>query len=129
LSAPARSDRERLIASRLRQTASAAAPTHLASVPPIDVDVWLAGDLGHLHRAYDLAHVRVSSHRRITGRAVVALKRTMRRLLFPLIDIQSGVNGANARVVTMLLQHAAAQARAIGELEREVAELRAEREP
>jgi hypothetical protein len=59
---------------------------------------------------------------------VVPLKRTVRRLLFPVLDVQTSVNGANARVVTFLLRQLAAQARSIEELERQVAELRAERD-
>ncbi|MGA2757761.1 MAG: methyltransferase domain-containing protein [Solirubrobacteraceae bacterium] len=74
---------------------------------------WLAGDAGHLHRAFDLTAVPVSSRRRLSGRAVVALKRALRRLLFPLLDVQSSVNAANARVVTFLLEQAEAQSRAI----------------
>jgi len=124
----ARSDRQRLIASRLRQTATAAAPTHFEPMAPIDVASWLSGDAGHLHRAADLTSVPISSHRGGSGRVVVALKRTARRLLFPLLDVQTSVNWANARVVTFLLRQAAAQARTIEELERQVADLRAERE-
>lgn len=90
------------------------------------VEQWLSGDAGHLHRAGDLTAVAIASHRRLGGRVVVALKRVVRRLLFPLLDIQTGVNAANARVVTFLLQQLAAQASSIEELEQQLAELRAE---
>jgi hypothetical protein len=39
------------------------------------------------------------------------------------------VNAANARVVTFLLRQLSAQARSIEELEQQVAQLRAERDP
>ncbi|GEM_PF-2892698 len=95
---------------------------------PFSVARWLDGDAGHLHRAGDLTNVPISSHRHLGGRIVVVVKRTLRRLLFPLLDVQTSVNAANARVVTFMLQQLAAQARHVEELERQVAELRAERE-
>lgn len=95
---------------------------------PFSVGEWLRGDAGHLHRAGDLTTVEISSHRRLGGRVVIPLKRIVRRLLFPLLDVQSSVNGANARVVTFLLRQLAAQAQTVAELERQVAELRGERD-
>jgi len=123
-----RSAEPQLIAARLRQTAAVASPAHLEHASPFDVEEWLAGDAGHLHRARDLTTLPIASHRRLAGRVVVPLKRTVRRLLFPVLDLQTSVNGANARVVTFLLRQLAAQARSIEELERQVAELRAERD-
>jgi hypothetical protein len=117
-----------LIAARLRQSAAAASPPHFEHMSPFSVEEWLDGDAGHLHRAGDLTAVPVVSHRRLGGRVVVPLKRTIRRLLFPLLDIQTGVNAANARVVTFLLRQLSAQARSIEELEQQLAELRAERD-
>ncbi len=90
---------------------------------PFDVERWLEGDVGHLHRAADLTAVPIASHRPLARRAVVTVKRTARRLLFPILDVQSGMNAANARVVTFLLEHVAAQARCIEELQRQVKEL------
>ena len=119
---------ERLMAQRLREAAAMAAPPPAHAPSPYAVEPWLEGDAGHLHRAGDLRSVPITSHRRVTGRAVVAAKRTARRLLFPLIDVQSGVNAANARVTTFLLEQLAAQSRSIDELQREVAQLRAERD-
>lgn len=116
-----------LVAARLRQSATAA--PRLDHVSPFSVEEWLSGDAGHLHRAGDLTAVPVISHRPLGGRVVVPLKRTVRRLLFPLLDVQTGVNAANARVVTFLLRQLAAQARTIAELEQQVAQLRAERDP
>jgi len=127
--APGRDAGAGLIAQRLRETAATAAPPPAEPLSPHAVTAWLEGDAGHLHRAGDLAAVPIASHRRLLGRPVVAAKRTVRRLLFPLIDIQSGVNAANARAITFLLTALGAQARSIDELQREVAQLRAEREP
>jgi hypothetical protein len=118
-----------LIAARLRQSAAAASPPHLEHMSPFNVEEWLSGDAGHLHRAGDLTAVPVISHRPLGGRVVVPLKRTVRRLLFPLLDVQTSVNAANARVVTFLLRQLSAQARSIEELEQQVAQLRAERDP
>jgi hypothetical protein len=118
---------QRPIASRLRQTASAAAPSHFEPMTPISVEQWLHGDAGHLHRAFDLTSIPVTSDRRLGARIVVRLKRTVRRLLFPVLDVQTSLNGANARTATFLLRQLAAQQRTISELEQQLAELRAER--
>jgi hypothetical protein len=121
---------ERLIAQRLRETVAASAPppqTELLS--QYAVARWLEGDAGHLQRAADLRGAPTVSHRGVLGPPVVASKRILRRLLHPLIDIQSDVNAANARVVAFLLAQLAVQAGCIEELRREVAELRAERGP
>ena len=108
---------QRLIAARLRQTAAAAAG-------PLGVERWPSADAGHLHRAFDLTRVPITSQRRPGGRVVVALRRSARRLLFPLLDVQSSVNAANARVVSFLLGELEAQARRIEELENRLAEHR-----
>jgi SAM-dependent methyltransferase len=103
---------------RAAPAAPPAAPAAFEPLSPQAVAGWLEGDAGHLHRAFDLTSVPVSSQRRRIGRAVVALKRALRRLLFPLLDVQSSVNAANARVVTFLLEQTAAQSRAIEGLQR-----------
>jgi len=121
-------DRERLIAQRLRDSAVANAPQPPPLASAAAIRQWLDGDAGHLHRAGDLRGAPVASHRRLGGAAVVATKRTLRRLLHPLLDVQSGVNAANARVVTFLLEQLDAQARCIEELQRQVLALRAQAE-
>jgi hypothetical protein len=40
------------------------------------------------------------------------------------LEVQTSLNAANARVVTFLLRHLAAQSRNVAELERQLAELR-----
>jgi hypothetical protein len=40
------------------------------------------------------------------------------------LEVQTSLNAANARVVTFLLRHLAAQSRSVAELERQLAELR-----
>src|SRR5579871_3298791 len=77
-----------LIAGRLRQAASLAPDREREAVVGFSVESWLEGDAGHLHRAADLRTVPIRSHRRLTGWLVVRLKRTTRRLLFPLLDVQ-----------------------------------------
>lgn len=94
----------------------------------VDVPQWANGDVGHLQRAYDLTSVPIHSHRRVAGPPIVALKRLLRRLLLPVLAAQSGVNGANARSVMFLLRQLAAQERAIEQLQRDVAQLQAERD-
>jgi hypothetical protein len=115
------------MAARLRNTTAVRGPG-VERLPRVNLEYWARGDAGHLHRAADLASVPISSHRRLGGPLVVPLKRLVRRLLFPLLDVQTSVNGANARVITFVLAQLAAQARSIEELERQVAELLAERE-
>jgi hypothetical protein len=91
------SDSRRLIAARLRhETSGVGWSTRTTSLPPFSLNDWLDGDAGHLHRAGDLTGVPITWHRRLGGRVVVALKRTLRRLLFPLLDVQTSLNGANA---------------------------------
>ncbi len=119
---------DRLIAQRLREAAAMVAPPPAEPLSPYAVQRWLDGDAGHLHRVGDLRTAPIISHRRVTGRAIVTAKRAARRLLYPLIDVQSGINAANARVITFLLVQLAAQSRCIDELERRVAQLQAERD-
>jgi hypothetical protein len=113
---------QRLIAARLRQTAAAATPPEAR--PSTGVDSWPSGDVDHLHRAFDLTRVPITARPRFGARAVIALKRSTRRLMFPLLDVQTSVNGANARVVSFLLAELAAQEQRVEELERQVRELR-----
>jgi hypothetical protein len=108
------------------EPASAGAPPSRGSTR-VSVAQWLEGDLGHLHRAGDLSVVPIASHRRIAGPGVRWAKRTTRRLLFPLIDIQAGWNGASARVATFLMSQLAEQAERIDELERQAEAQRAQR--
>ena len=118
---------QRLIEQRLRDVAAASA-LRLDALSAERVAEWERGDIAAIEAGADLVHLPISSHRAGTGPALVALKRTLRRLLHPLPEAQSGVNAANARVVTFLLRQLAAQARAIEALETELAELRAERQ-
>ena len=119
---------ERLAAQRLRETVAASVPGPRDELMTrYDLERWRQGDAGHLLRAADLRAAPLASHRGLLGRPVLALKRTLRRLLYPLLDIQSDLNAADARVVAYLLEQLAAQAEAIDELAREVAELRMER--
>jgi hypothetical protein len=104
--------------------AASAATSRPPAAPPT-FERQIESDAGHLHRAYDLTAVAITSQRRLGGRQVIALKRATRRLLFPLLEVQSSLNGANARVTTFLLQRLAAQSRSVEELERELAQLRA----
>ena len=79
-------------------------------------------DVGHLHREFDLTASAVGSRRRFGGRVVVALKRGIRRLLHPLLEVQTSLNAANAHVVGFLLERLAAQSRSIEALERRLAD-------
>jgi hypothetical protein len=111
------------------QSAGAAGPNAAATaaLEPLSaaaVDRWMAGDAGHLHRAHDLTRVPLATPRRLGRRTGAALRRNVRRLLFPLLEAQTSLNAANARVVTFLLRHLAAQSRSVAELERKLAELR-----
>lgn len=116
---------ERLAAQRLREAVAATAPPPRERlITRYDLERWQQGDAGHLQRAADLRAAPIASHRGPLGRPVVAVKRTLRRLLHPLPDQQSGVNAANARVIAYLLEQLLAQAEAIDELAAEVAELR-----
>jgi hypothetical protein len=107
-----------LIAGRLRQTAALGRPpTHLVAPEPLDVEHWMDGDVGHLHRAFDLTQLQL--------RGGGAIDATLRRLLAPVLEAQTSLNGAAARVVSALLDHVAAQELRLERLEREISELRA----
>ena len=122
--------RPSLIAERLREMVAAQAPPpELELLTPYAVQRWLEGDAGHLARAADLRRAPLASHRRLLGRPVLAAKRALRRLAHPLIDVQSDLNSANARVIAFLLEQLAVQARCIEELRDELAERREERAP
>ena len=127
--APAGASPEELIAQRLRLPAVLADHPRRELASPSSVQQWLEGDAGRLHEDANLRALPIASHRRMAGSSVVALKRMLRRLLYPLVDVQSDLNAANARIVTFLLEQLAAHAERIAELQREVAELRADREP
>jgi len=102
--------------------APAPEPEPFVPLSPAELAAWLDGDAGHLHRAFDLTAVGVSARPRFGRRGVLALKRAVRRLLFPLLDVQSSLNAANARVVCFLLAQAAAQSRELERLERQLAQ-------
>jgi hypothetical protein len=112
---------QRLIEARLRQTASAAAGPDAGR---FNDELRPDDDLEYLRRAFDLTAVPLASRRRVGGSLVVALRRSLRRLLLPLLDVQTSVNGANARVVNFLLGELDAQERRIEELERRLTERR-----
>jgi len=95
-----------------------AAPPRAAEISDADVAGLGEGDLGHLHRAFDLTAAPPRSTRRLIGRPINKLRRAIRRLLWPVLDVQSSVNAANARVTSYLLHHLAAQSRRIADLER-----------
>jgi hypothetical protein len=112
-----------LIATRLRQTARATALPVDARLPSFALEHAVAGDAGHLHRAHNLSALPIESHRRVSGKLMVRAKRTLRRMLYPTIETQTGWNAANARVVTFMLRQLAAQARSIESLEQQMDEL------
>jgi hypothetical protein len=113
-----------MIAGRLRQAANEARPRHDVRLAWLSLEQLMAGDAGHLHRAHNLAALPIESHRRLSGPITVAMKRTLRRLLHPLVEEQSTWNGASARVTTLLLHELIAQSRSIESLEAEMKQLR-----
>ena len=115
--------RSKLIAAKLRQSASRRAPSLDSRLPSFALEHAVSGDLGHLHAAHDLRELPIVSRRRLIGPLVVRAKRALRAGLHPLPEAQSTWNGANARVVTFLLRQLAAQARTVESLEQQVAEL------
>jgi hypothetical protein len=83
----------------------------------------MKGDAGHLHRAHNVRDLPIRSDRRLMGPLITVARRTLLRLIYPLLDVQTTWNAANARVVTILLRQVAANAQRIELLEQEVAEL------
>lgn len=117
------SARTSLIEARLRQTASGVQPPLDSHFSTSAFEHLMRGDAGHLHRAHDLRHQPIESHRRVIGPFVATFKRALLRPVYPLLETQSTWNGANARMVTFLLRRLAAQGRSIELLEQQVAEL------
>ena len=115
--------RTALIEARLRQGVRTVVPLDDARLPSFVFEHLMEGDAGHLHRAHDLRDLSVQSDRRLSGPLVTKARRTLMRLLYPLPEVQTTWNAANARVVTLLLRQVAAQARSIEVLEQQVAEL------
>jgi hypothetical protein len=121
--AQAEDTRSTLIATRLRQNASRRAPSLDSRLPSFALEHAVSSDLGHIHAAHDLRLLSITSDRRLVGPLIVRAKRALRQGLHPLPEAQSVWNGANARVVSLLLRQLAAQARTIESLERQVSEL------
>jgi hypothetical protein len=115
--------RTALIATRLRQTARSTPSPVEAPLPSFALEHAVAGDVGHLHRTYNLSALPIESERRMGGKLTVRAKRMLRRMLYPVVETQTGWNGANARVVSFTLRQLAAQARSIESLEQRVEEL------
>jgi hypothetical protein len=122
-------DASRLIVARLRQSAAAARPSPRPLAPPEAFEAQLAADGAVLARAGTLTSAPIGSHRRHTGAAINELKRAIRRLLYPLLDMQTDVNAANARLADLTLRQLAAQAERIEQLERRLDDLAPERGP
>jgi hypothetical protein len=117
-----------MIAGRLRQSAAREEPVSPPRMPSYALTRAIGGDLAHLHATHDLRHAAPVSIRR--GRAVILrAKVALRRALHPLLDVQSAYNGANARVISILVEQIAQQERSIEALERLVAELHEQNRP
>jgi len=118
----------RMIAGRLRQSAAHEELVSPPRLPSYALKRAIGSDLAHLHATHDLRHAAPVSTRR--GRTVILkAKVALRRALHPLLDVQSAYNGANARVVSVLVEQLAQQERSIEALERLVAELHEQPRP
>jgi hypothetical protein len=120
---PEPSSRTALIATRLRQTARTTPSPVEDPLPSFALEHAVAGDVGHLHGTYNLSALPIESQRHLSGKLMVRTKRMLRRMLYPVLETQTGWNGANARVVSFTLRQLAAQARSIESLEQRVEEL------
>ncbi len=85
----------------------------------------LTADIAGLYGTSDPAQVSLVSHRRILGRVVVGLKRTLRTLLTPILGRQAAYNTMNARVADRLREHLATLEEQQRQTRRELDELRA----
>src|SRR5262249_14393150 len=80
-------------------------PSAAVSTPPTDQ---VAVDLTTLHRDYDIYPLHFASHRRVWGRFVVLAKKTLQKLLTPILARQLAYNAANTRVTSALWEQVAA---------------------
>jgi O-antigen chain-terminating methyltransferase len=88
-------------------------------------------DFGHLPSLGDLGTVSVTSHRRLVGPLIVAVKRLLLKLLTPLLEQQAAYNAAVIRAIAdtdnrmqALGWHTQALARGQAQLEADVSDLR-----
>jgi hypothetical protein len=81
-------------------------------------------DLARLRASYDIYHAPITSHRRLLGRAIVAGKRWLRRLLSPVLQQQVAFNAAATAAIEDLHRALAAEAARTAQLRDEVRRLR-----
>lgn len=74
-------------------------PTSEKHTSPFD-DGQAAADFAYLHSGYNIQHVSFASHRWLIGPLLVAVKKTLRKLLTPILERQTAYNAANGRVTT-----------------------------
>ena len=105
-----------------RRRGSAEAPIPSAGAgPPADGQV--AADFAMLHASHDVYQIRFTSHRRFWGPVAVFVKKTLRRLLTPILMRQVTYNGANTRVVIYLKERLEAMSGQIESLGRRQAHI------
>src|SRR5262245_25569435 len=96
---------------RRRQEPTLAYPTERSS------DDQVTAALASLHHDHDIYRMHFTSHRRVLGPFVLAVKKTLRQLLTPILVRQASYNDANTRVIAYLMERLAALEARLGGLE------------
>ena len=112
-----------LIATRLRTNALRQDRAVGSRLPWFALEHAIGGDLGHVHAAHDVLNLPLTARPGLQGPLVLRSKRIAWRLIRSLPEAQSVWNGAVARLISFLLRQIEEQERAIGTLERHVADL------
>jgi hypothetical protein len=100
-------------------------PGGTSEVWAIFADSQLTADISGLYGASDPAQVSLVSHRKMLGSLVVGLKRTLRKMLTPILRRQASYNTMNARVASRLCEHLATVFEQQRQMRQELDELRA----
>src|SRR5512145_432653 len=74
----------------------------------LPTDLQAAADIAFLESAHDVYHADVASPRRLVGGLAALAKRTVRRLLAPVLGRQVELNATNARVARHTAEEIAA---------------------
>ena len=95
----------------------------------LPTDLQAAADIAFLESAHDVYHADVASPRRLFGAFAEVAKRTVRRLLAPVLGRQVDLNAANARIARHTAEEIAAladrQEELLARLDAQAEELRA----
>jgi 2-polyprenyl-3-methyl-5-hydroxy-6-metoxy-1,4-benzoquinol methylase/predicted nuclease with TOPRIM domain len=81
-------------------------------------------DLAFLQAGHDVYHIDFTSHRKVMGRVVVAIKQALRQFMTPILERQCAFNAASARVAAHLQEQASRLQQQVSQLQEQAPHLR-----